>query len=61
MTKSADFGVIQTWIQILTLPLNGCVIFDKSRNLSEPQFFLSVKWNNNSTFIVKLSGGLIMS
>lgn len=43
MTKSADFGVIQTWIQILTLPLNGCVIFDKSLNLSEPQFLLFVK------------------
>ena len=43
MTKSADFGVIQTWIQILILPLNGCVIFDKSLTLSEPQFLLFVK------------------
>lgn len=43
MIKSADFGVSQTWIQILILPLSGCVIFDKPLNLSEPQFPLSVK------------------
>ena len=43
MIKSAGFGVSQTWIQILALPLNGCVIFDKSLNLSEPRFLFYVK------------------
>lgn len=43
MIKSAGFGVSQTWIQILALPLSGCVIFDESLNLSEPQFSLSVE------------------
>lgn len=52
MIKGAGFGVSQTWIQNLVLPLSDCVIFDKSLNLSEPPFPPLVKRNSNSAFIL---------
>lgn len=41
--KSPGFGFSQTGIQILAVPLTGCVIFEKSFKLSEPQFLLSIE------------------
>lgn len=30
------FGASQTWVQVLTLPVTGCVILGKKLHLSEP-------------------------
>lgn len=34
--QNMEFGVRQTWVQILTLPLPGFVIMDKSRSVPQP-------------------------